>query len=419
MLHRALFLCLMALGIAATTTVGADDPAQPLQNPTKLKAAGKAIDAYGAAPFIGDFKGDANLSLLVGTRDGKLHIYRNTSTDKNKFKFDNTFTVFQGGKAEASVPGSPEVGFTPQLVKRDSGTDILSGSASGALYRFRGKDKGNFGNGEVIKDKQGKNINLGPASTVFAFDWRGTGNLDLLVGSGDGYVWLVPNESTSGNNADSDQFGTPVKLEAVGKAIKVNMGHSHPIAADWDKDGKADLLVGTGAGSVLWFRNIGTAKEPKLDAPKTIVRESVLAANKTANLTANQWGVHAKIAVVDWNNTGYLDLLVGDGEIAAPPPPPLTPAQNTALQKAKNQWTTAQNEYNTAEQKVRQMEKAPAKESPAAAKEREGQLQNAKNQASRYQKEMQAAQAQITKLNPPATSGYHGNVWLFLRNPAN
>src|SRR5437868_8071022 len=33
--------------------------------------------------------------------------------------------------------------------------------------------------------------------------------------------------------------------------------------ADWDGDGLADLIVGCGDGSVIFYRNIGTAKEPR------------------------------------------------------------------------------------------------------------------------------------------------------------
>jgi hypothetical protein len=427
MVRRSLML--FVLLIAANVALGAGEHATELQNPVKVNAAGKPIDSYGAAPFVGDFKGDGVLSLLVGEGDGKLRIYRNTAgaNATPKFKFDN-FTLFHGGKADGVVPASTDVGFTPQLVKREQGTDIISGSASGALYIFRGKEKGNFGPGEVIKDKTGKTINLGAASTVFAFDWRGTGKLDLLVGSLDGSVWLIPNESTNASTADSDQWGTARHLEAAGKAIKVPMGHSHPIVADWDNDGKPDLLVGTGAGSVLWYRNIGTRTDPKLAAAQTLVGESLLAANKTVTLKDNQWSVHAKIAVVDWNGTGKLDLLMGDGGLVTPTPQvaaALTPAQNTAYQNAKNELSRAEREYNAAEQKIKQLEKVPAKESAAALKEREKELGNVRKDAARYQKEIQNAQAQVTKyaqlLTPPPAgpAQYHGNVWLFQRKTGN
>ena len=61
--------------------------------------------------------------------------------------------------------------------------DIVSGSyAPGNLYLFRGEGKGHFKASEIIKDKDGKPVRVGYASTVFAYDWRGTGKLDLLCG---------------------------------------------------------------------------------------------------------------------------------------------------------------------------------------------------------------------------------------------
>src|SRR5262245_64294079 len=68
-------------------------------------------------------------------------------------------------------------------------------------------------------------------------------------------------------------YGKAVKLSAGGKEIVVNHGDSHPVAADWDKDGKLDLIVGTGAGGVLWYRNVGVQGEPKLAAPVTLVAD--------------------------------------------------------------------------------------------------------------------------------------------------
>ena len=47
-------------------------------------------------------------------------------------------------------------------------------------------------------------------------------------------------------------------------------GDSGPIVADWDADGKGDLIVPFGDGSVVWLRNIGSATEPVFDSGKRI-----------------------------------------------------------------------------------------------------------------------------------------------------
>jgi hypothetical protein len=74
--------------------------------------------------------------------------------------------------------------------------DILSGSYDGDLYFFKGKGKGEFA-APVKLQREGKVINLGASSTVFAVDWRGTGRLDLLVGNMPGDLYLIPNDGTN------------------------------------------------------------------------------------------------------------------------------------------------------------------------------------------------------------------------------
>jgi hypothetical protein len=56
--------------------------------------------------------------------------------------------------------------------------DILTRSYPGDLYFFKGKGNGEFA-APVKLQHDGKAINLGPSSTAFAVDWRGTGRLDL------------------------------------------------------------------------------------------------------------------------------------------------------------------------------------------------------------------------------------------------
>ncbi len=63
---------------------------------------------------------------------------------------------------------------------------------------------------------------------------------------------------------DGSDLQKPVRLSAGGNPIDVSkeVGHSGPMALDFDKDGKIDLLVGTFSGTIHFFRNTGTNQEP-------------------------------------------------------------------------------------------------------------------------------------------------------------
>jgi hypothetical protein len=62
----------------------------------------------------------------------------------------------------------------------------------------------------------------------------------------------------------AQRFKAPVPLEAGGAVIDVEVGHSAPFVADWDGDGKKDLLVGQyGGGQLRIYRNSGTQAQPE------------------------------------------------------------------------------------------------------------------------------------------------------------
>jgi hypothetical protein len=291
----------------------------------------------------------------------------------------------------------------------DGHMDILSGSWPGELYCFRGQGKGKYLAGEQIKDKGGKVIKLDSASTIFAVDYNGDGKLDLLIGSIGGHVYLMLNEG----NGKANAFGPAQKLKVDGKEIMAAHGDSHPILADWDKDGKLDLLVASGAGSVLWYRNTGTKTEPKLAAPKTIVAEGNMRpeAGKEA-----RWGSRAKICVTDWNGDGWPDLLLGDFGSVQADAPKLTDADKVEQRKAQEKYQAVVKEYLPLMEKSEALSKPVPGETPEAAKERQQKIKELREQMAKISPRLSEAAQALQRFQPRFE--YLGNVWLFLRDPA-
>ncbi|MFC1492425.1 hypothetical protein ACFL6O_00575 [candidate division KSB1 bacterium] len=58
-------------------------------------------------------------------------------------------------------------------------------------------------------------------------------------------------------------FDQGVRILSDGKPIDVEIGHSVPTVADWNNDGKKDLVVGQfGKGKIRLYLNQGTDSRP-------------------------------------------------------------------------------------------------------------------------------------------------------------
>jgi hypothetical protein len=327
----------------------------------------------------------------------------------------------------------------------DGHPDLLSGSWPGEIFFFKGGPGRTFAAPEMLKDKDGNVINIGgsireepdgglfitghatyeqtkdgfavdyhgkkinvpkgksltmtgTASAVHAADWDGDGVIDLLVGDIRGHVYLVPNEGTKQKYA----FGKPRQLEAGGKPIEVPHGDAGPFVADWDGDGKPDLLVGAGDGSVWFYRNVGTRKEPKLAKGEMLVGPGETSFGTDAPKGPRR-GIRAKVCVADWNGDGRPDLLVGDFATQKPDRPEPTPAERAEQDKARKELEAVQQRYGELAQKLH----GPKKPKEQAEVEK-------------VQKELREAIQKMQALREKVPPEYenHGWVWLFLRKPA-
>jgi VCBS repeat protein len=291
----------------------------------------------------------------------------------------------------------------------DGRTDIISGSWPGEIYFFRRLADGTFAAGQVLKDKDGKDINVGHASSAFAVDWNGDGKIDLLVGTVSGEVFFIPNE---GKGRDL-RFGAAVPLEAEGKPLHVK-GDAAPVAADWDGDGRLDLILGADDGSVVWYRNLGEAKAPRLRPPSTLVAPSRVAWKDDKEVGPHDYGIRVKPCVVDWHGDGKLDLLLGDYCGGFQGKAEQTEAEKAEEEAANLKLPELSRKWSAAFNAFRKLRDAPAPDGAAATPaERERELAALREKMGRLRREIVIVQEIQSHYRPQSQA--HGYVWLFLR----
>ena len=317
---------MLPMTVALLLAAPAADTARPGAGAAgEVQAAGAApidVDVGHAAPFVGDFDGDGRPDLLVGQfGDGKLRIYRNAG-DAKAPRFDEV-RVVQGRRRGRPRPRglmrrlrSPVGG--PRR-RRHATSSPAPGRASSTSSRAWARASSQAA--ETLKDKDGKPINAGSASAAFAVDWRRRRQARPVVGTIEGQVWLVPNEGTP------EQAGVRQAGEAAG-GRQADPGHPRrlaPVVADWDGDGKPDLVVGAGDGSVLWFRNERHAEGAEAGSAGDAGGRARRAGRRRRR-QAGRGARGPRSCVVDWDGDGQLDLLVGDFGMSTGDRPKMTAA---------------------------------------------------------------------------------------------
>jgi hypothetical protein len=155
-----------------------------------------------------------------------------------------------------------------------------------------------------------------PGYSVPSFvDWDNDGRKDLVIGEGSGSyppgkVRVYLNTAT-----DSEpQFSAWFYAQSAGSDLTCTasgcMG-CFPRVVYWDADDAKDLLVGESTGKLKLFLNNGTDQSPTFDAGNP------LQVGPPGSKMDMYVGSRPTPAIVDWNNDGRKDLVVGsvDGMI--------------------------------------------------------------------------------------------------------
>jgi hypothetical protein len=214
-----------------------------------------------------DYNGDGRVDILTGSISGKVHLFLR--------KPNGTFAAGETVKKQLTSLikglGAPLNQGSGSSVcmgdwDGDGKLDLFIGTSEGYVYWLPNegsRQQPSFSRAEKVR-AAGKVVLAGGGNAgPFVVDWDGDGKPDLLVGCGSGAVVLYRN---TGSKAQP-QLAAGVNLveplpngwerdASLFKEPKRSMGNAKVCAADWNGDGKLDLVVGDSS----YERQGGTAK---------------------------------------------------------------------------------------------------------------------------------------------------------------
>ena len=252
--------------------------------PRKLQAAGKTIDVFGwPSPNFADFDNDGDLDLMCGEFRDLFTYFENTGS--------RTAPQYAAGR-KLMHNGRPLAMDLQMIVPsaidwdRDGDIDLIVGDEDGRVALLEHTGRVSKGLPQFLPPRyfqqQAADVKFGALATPYGIDWDGDGDEDILCGNTAGYIALI--ENLSGAGVEQPRWSAPQLLKADGKVIRIQAGPNGSIqgpceskwgyttlsAADWDHDGRPDLLVNSIWGRIQWYRNVGSVKKPRLAAAQSI-----------------------------------------------------------------------------------------------------------------------------------------------------
>ncbi len=181
-----------------------------------------------SAPAVVDWNGDRRKDLILGEGTysaNSIYIYLNDGT--------SSYPKFEKKGKHYLAYGEGKMHLTPSIVDwdRDGDPDLIVGDDKGYinLYINEGKKRG----GTVktlkyagrLKNKSGREIDVGSMATPCAVDWDGDGDVDIVCGNSSGHIYIILNEGSQ----KKPKFANPLVL----KGKNVLKGQSIP---EWGID---------------------------------------------------------------------------------------------------------------------------------------------------------------------------------------
>jgi hypothetical protein len=298
----------------------------------KILAGDKPLEVFGwPSPNFADFDGDADLDIVCGEFLDRLTYFENTGSREQPLYASGQFLAHRGETIRLDLQM-----ITPAAIDwdKDGDVDLIVGEEDGRVALMEHSGELVDGHPAFLPPRhfqqEADGLKFGALVTPYGFDWDGDGDMDLICGNTAGYVGFLENLG----GAPFPRWAVPRLVRADGKVIRIQAGENGSIqgpceakwgyttlsVADWDQDELPDLVVNSIWGKVLWYRNVGSRKEPRLQSARAIEVEWSGAPPKPAwtwwnpqgKALATQW--RTTPSVVDWTGDGLPDLVMLDHE---------------------------------------------------------------------------------------------------------
>jgi predicted neuraminidase len=295
------------------------------ETPVKVMAGGSPIDVLGwPSPNFADFDGDGDLDLICGEFLDGFTWFENIGT-REKPEYATGFKL-DGDDGRSLVMHLQMITPTACDWDRDGDQDLIVGDEDGRValvenVSVQGASVPVFKQ-PVYFRQQADTLKFGALVTPCAHDWDGDGDEDLVCGNTAGNIAVFTNLDGKGT-----RWSAPALITVDGREFRILAGPNGSIqgpaeakwgyttlsVADWNEDGKDDIIVNSIWPKLILLRNTGeglTAEPLNLwtkEAPPKFYWWQTRAAN-----LQTQW--RTTPLATDFDGDGRLDLVMLDQE---------------------------------------------------------------------------------------------------------